>query len=347
MSMQQSSTDFVGDLLEYASEEFKRYLVATSPLTVFPSLFVSGHNAFELFQTAQMRAMELVELANTNPQLRAVLLAERCPTAVCKWCRPLGRPLLRWSMLTAVRKPCRSPRPTTTSAKPHQRAAAGSPPKKGDKAKKAPRSPPRPTSPTASWETRQLEAYLHGPDARQARAGLLQPRPQNCGWQRDCALGNDGSVRLHHKNGRSHRLRSDTECSLLGLRHVDAPHSGLRALSLQSSARPQPRWSECADASETVDVQRRHGRWGFSVAVSSGVDPRHGALAPHPTHGATSSSVAPRRVATRRSHARHSPSVACTQTHHRRVETLKPDRGGWKHLNLGTEAVMNSSLCAT
>ena len=75
MSMRQSSTEFVGDLLEYASEEFKRYLVATSPLTVFPPLFVSGHNAFELFQTAQMRAMELAELANTNPQLRAVLLS--------------------------------------------------------------------------------------------------------------------------------------------------------------------------------------------------------------------------------------------------------------------------------
>ena len=40
------------------------------------ALFVSGHNAFELFQTAQMRAMELVELANANPQLRAVLLSD-------------------------------------------------------------------------------------------------------------------------------------------------------------------------------------------------------------------------------------------------------------------------------
>ena len=74
--MQEASTDFVSDLLEYSSEEFKRYLVATSPLTVFPSLFVSGHNAFELFQTAQMRAMELVELANANPQLRALLLSD-------------------------------------------------------------------------------------------------------------------------------------------------------------------------------------------------------------------------------------------------------------------------------
>ena len=85
MSMQQPSPDFVNDLLEYASEELKRFLVATSPLTVSSALFVSGHNAFELFQTAQTRAMELVELASTNPQLRAVLLAAVVPTAPCKW----------------------------------------------------------------------------------------------------------------------------------------------------------------------------------------------------------------------------------------------------------------------
>ena len=127
-------------------------------------------------------------------------------------------------------------------------------------------------------------------------------------------------------------LINHTAC--IGRRHTggvesSTPYSGLRALSLQSSARPQPRRAECTDASKTVDVQRRHGRWGFSVAVSSGVDPRHGALAPHPTPGATSTTVAPRRVATRSSHARPKPSHRLrTNATIRRVETLKPGRRG-------------------
>ena len=130
-SMRQSSTEFVGDLIEYASEEFKRYLVATSPLTMFPPLFVSGHNAFELFQTAQMRAMELVELANTNPQLRAVLLSVAAVDAdgnvqVVPAPTPPTPPLVHVDASPADDNKRKAP-----PAPP-----AGTPTKKGDKVKK-------------------------------------------------------------------------------------------------------------------------------------------------------------------------------------------------------------------
>ena len=158
---------------------------------------------------------------------------------------------------------------------------------------------------------------------------MLRPHSEDCRRHRDGALGVKRDVCLHQENGWSHRMRTDRKRSLLGVRHVDASHAGLRGLTLQAPARQKPHRPECSNASKTVDVQRCPVQWGFSVAVSSGVDPRHGALAPHPTHGATSSSVAPRRVATRRSHARHSPSVACTQhATSRRVETLKPEQEG-------------------
>ena len=133
--MRQAPSDFVGDLLEYASEEFKRFLVATSPLTVFPSLFVSGHNAFELFQTAQMRAMELVELANTNPQLRAVLLATESDASVqvLPAPRPPTPPLVT---VDGAAKVVTFAKTDDNKRKTAPAAAAGSPPKKGDKAKK-------------------------------------------------------------------------------------------------------------------------------------------------------------------------------------------------------------------
>ena len=142
MSMRQSSTEFVGDLLEYASEEFKRYLVATSPLTVFPPLFVSGHNAFELFQTAQMRAMELVELANTNPQLRAVLLSVAAVDSdgnvqVVPAPTPPTPPLVH---VDASPKQVSFANIDDNKRKTAPAAAAGSPPKKGDKTKKPPKT---------------------------------------------------------------------------------------------------------------------------------------------------------------------------------------------------------------
>ena len=63
--------------------------------------------------------------------------------------------------------------------------------------------------------------------------------------------------------------------------------------------------------------------------MSSGVDPRHGALAPNPAPGATGTSVAPRRVATRSSHARLKPPRRLrTNATIRRAETLKSGRRG-------------------
>ena len=140
--MRQASTNFVGDLLEYASEEFKRYLVATSPLTVSPSLFVSGHNAFDLFQTAQMRAMELVELANTNPQLRAVLLAGDSDgnVQVAPAPRPPAPPLVT---IDGGAKAVALAKPDDNKRKAAPATVAGSSPKKGDKAKK-PAKPDKP-----------------------------------------------------------------------------------------------------------------------------------------------------------------------------------------------------------
>ena len=146
VSMQQSSTDFVSDLLEYSSEEFKRYLVATSPLTVFPSLFVSGHNAFELFQTAQIRAMELVELANANPQLRAVLLSDDSggSVQVVPPPRPPTPPLVH---IDGSATPVPPANADDNKRKAPPAAAAGSPPKKGDKTKKGDKKPPKTVNP--------------------------------------------------------------------------------------------------------------------------------------------------------------------------------------------------------
>ena len=182
MSMQQSLSDFVNDLLENASEEFKRFLVATSLLTVFPSLFVSGHNAFELFQTAQTRAMELVELANTNPQLRAVLLAGGGSNNTVQVVAPPRPPTPPTITVDGG-----APRVAVTTTDDNKRkiapaAPGGSPSKKGDK--QSPASPAR---------------RLHGLDAGQAGTRLLQPRPQDRGWQRDSGLGDDNSDQLHQK----------------------------------------------------------------------------------------------------------------------------------------------------
>ena len=82
-----------------------------------------------------MRAMELVELANTNPQLRAVLLATEpdASVRVLPAPRPPTPPLVT---VDDAAKVVTFSKTDDNKRKTAPAAAAGSPPKKGDKAQK-------------------------------------------------------------------------------------------------------------------------------------------------------------------------------------------------------------------
>ena len=173
--------------------------------------------------------MELVDLANTNPQLRAVLLAGESDSnvQVVSAPRPPTPPLVT---IDGSAKSVTFAKTDDNKRKTALAPAAGSPPKKGDKANK----PGKPGKPADS-------GFTGLPDSWKDVYMGLTPDKRVPGCCNNVPKIEGGNVTVlwatteatnSIKDGRSHRLRSHAECSLLGLCHVDAPYPRLRALSL-------------------------------------------------------------------------------------------------------------------